>query len=111
MHQIWVSAQSSAQGKGGLFVSLLDPSTGLLRHEAFLQLLRRGTGRGRRYRDVSTPCLSKPELPQGESGLEKRIESALSSKVSEFARDTDLVGQSHEALGVPPLHTGQGEAL
>jgi hypothetical protein len=111
MHQIRVWAQSSAQGKGGFFVSLLDPSTGLFRQEAFLHLLLRETGRGTRYRDLFTLCLFKPDVPQGESGLEKRIESALSSKVSEFVRATDLVGQFHEALGVLLLHTGHGEAV
>ena len=92
-------------------MSLLDPSTGLFRQEAFLHLLVRETGRGTRYRDLFTLCLFKPDVPEGESGFEKRIETALSTKVSEFVRATDLVGHFPEALGVLLLHTGHGEAL
>jgi len=94
-----------------LVVSLLDPSTGLFRQEAFLHLLVRETGRGTRYRDLFTLCLFKPDVPEDESGFEKRIETALSTKVSEFVRATDLVGHFPEALGVLLLHTGHGEAL
>src|SRR6266850_7231974 len=112
MHQIRVWAQSSAQGKGGFFVSLLDPSTGLFRQEAFLHLLVRETGRGTRYRALFTLCLFKPDVPDGESGFEKKIEAALSTKVSEFVRATDLVGQFPEnLLGVLLLHTGYAEAV
>ena len=92
-------------------MSLLDPSTGLFLQEAFLHLLVRETGRGTRYRDLFTLCLFKPDVPEGESGFEKRIETALSTKVSEFVRGTDLVGHFPEALGVLLLHTGHGEAL
>ena len=93
-------------------MSLLDPSTGLFRQEAFLHLLVRETGRGTRYRDCFTLCLFKPDVSKGESPrFEKSIEVALSTKVSEFVRATDLVGQFPEALGVLLLHTGQGEAV
>ena len=94
-----------------MVVSLLDPSTGLFWHEAFLHLLVRETGRGTRYRDFFTLCLFKPDVPKGESGFEKRIEAALSTKVSEFVRATDLVGYFPEALGVLLLHAGHREAV
>jgi len=92
-------------------VSLLDPSTGLFQHEAFLHLLLRETGRGTRYRDFFTLCLFKPDVLEDEAEFEEGIESILSSRVAEFIRSTDIVGRFPMGLGVLLLHTGHAEAV
>jgi len=92
-------------------VSLLDPATGLFQYEAFLHLLLRETGRGTRYRDFFTLCLFKPDLPAEDAEFEAGIETALSTRVAEFIRATDIVGRFPMGLGVLLLHTGHAEAI
>ena len=92
-------------------MSLLDPSTGLFQYEAFLHLLLRETGRGTRYRDFFTLCLFKPDIPPEDAEFEAGIEAALSTRVAEFIRATDIVGRFPMGLGVLLLHTGHTEAI
>lgn len=92
-------------------MSLLDPSTGLFQYEAFLHLLLRETGRGTRYRDFFTLCLFKPDVPESEAEFEEEIEAALSTRVAEFIRATDIVGRFPMGLAVLLLHTGHTEAV
>jgi hypothetical protein len=92
-------------------VSLLDPSTGLFQYEAFLHLLLRETGRGTRYRDFFTLCLFKADVPPEDAEFEPMIEAALSSRVADFIRATDIVGRFPMGLGVLLLHTGHTEAI
>jgi hypothetical protein len=100
-----------ARKKGGWIVSLLDPSTGLFQYEAFLHLLLRETGRGTRYRDFFTLCIFKPDVPPEDAEFKETIETALSSRVAEFIRATDIVGRFPEGLAVLLLHTGHAEAV
>lgn len=92
-------------------MSLLDPSTGLFQYEAFLHLLLRETGRGTRYRDFFTLCLFKPDVPPEDADFEAAIETALSGRIAEFIRATDIVGRFPMGLGVLLLHTGHTEAV
>ena len=94
-----------------MVTSLLDPSTGLLQQEAFLHLLLRETGRATRYRDFFSLFLFKPDIPEDDPGFEERIATALSRKMSEFVRVTDLVGHLPEGMGILLLHTGHAEAV
>jgi diguanylate cyclase (GGDEF)-like protein len=91
--------------------SLLDPSTGLLQQEAFLHLILREAGRATRYRDFFSLFLFKPDIPEGESESAERIATALSRKMSEFVRVTDLVGHLPDGIGILLLHTGHAEAI
>ncbi len=91
--------------------SLLDPSTGLLQQEAFLHLILRETGRATRYRDFFSLFLFRPDIPDDESDSAERIATALSRKMSEFVRVTDLVGHLPEGIGILLLHTGHVEAI
>src|SRR5215475_4474137 len=97
--------------KGGGAVSLLDPATGPFQYEAFLHLLLRETGRGTRYRDFFTLCLFKPDVAPADAEFEPAIEVALSTRVAEFIRSTDIVGRFPMGLGVLLLHTGPAEAI
>jgi diguanylate cyclase (GGDEF)-like protein len=106
-----IDAAFGARKKGGWIVSLLDPSTGLFQYEAFLHLLLRETGRGTRYRDFFTLCIFKPDIPPEDAGFEETIETALSTRVTEFIRSTDIVGRFPTGLAVLLLHTGHAEAL
>ena len=92
-------------------MSLLDPATGLFEYEAFLHLLLRETGRGTRYRDFFTLCLFKPDVPAEDAEFEAGIEAALSTRVAEFIRATDIVGRFPMGLAVLLLHTGHAEAV
>jgi len=92
-------------------VSLLDPATGLFQYEAFLHLLLRETGRGTRYRDFFTLCLFKADVAPEDAQFEPAIEVALSTRVAELIRSTDIVGRFPTGLGVLLLHTGHTEAL
>ena len=94
-----------------MVASLLDPSTGLLQQEAFLHLLLRETGRATRYRDFFSLCLFKPDLREGEPGLERQVAISLSRKMSELLRVTDLVGPLPEGMGILLLHTDHLEAV
>ena len=106
-----IDAEIGAREKGGWVVSLLDPATGLFQYEAFLHLLLRETGRGTRYRDFFTLCLFKPDVPAEDTAFEAAIETALSSRIAEFIRATDIVGRFPMGLGVLLLHTGHAEAV
>src|SRR5438876_638448 len=97
--------------RGTVVASLLDPSTGLLQQEAFLHLLLRETGRATRYRDFFSLCLFKPDLREGEPGLERQVAISLSRKMSELLRVTDLVGPLPEGMGILLLHTDHLEAV
>src|SRR5215469_5446889 len=106
-----VDAGFGAWEKGGWAMSLLDPATGLFQYEAFLHLLLRETGRGTRYRDFFTLCLFKPDVASEDAEFESAIEVALSTRVAEFIRSTDIVGRFPVGLGVLLLHTGPAEAI
>jgi diguanylate cyclase (GGDEF)-like protein len=92
-------------------VSLLDPSTGLFQYEAFLHLLLRETGRGARYRDFFTLCLFRADVADEDVEFKEVLETALSSKVAEFIRATDIVGRFPKGFAVLLLHTGHAEAV
>src|SRR5215467_8231657 len=106
-----VDAGFGAWEKGGWAMSLLDPATGLFQYEAFLHLLLRETGRGTRYRDFFTLCLFKADVAPEDAQFEPAIEVALSTRVAELIRSTDIVGRFPTGLGVLLLHTGHTEAL
>src|SRR2546429_6762750 len=55
----------------------------------------------------SSLCLFKPDLREGESGLERQVAISLSRKMSELLRVTDLVGPLPEGTGILLLHTDQ----
>jgi len=95
----------------GDFVSeFMDTQTGVFHEEAFRHLLTREAGRATRYQDFFSVCLLRPDISNDRRQMEE-IERAISGKILEFVRTTDLVGQMSPAIAVILLHTAGTDAL
>ena len=93
------------------FVSeFMDTRTGVFHEEAFRHLLTREAGRATRYQDFFSVCLLRPDVSDDRRQMEE-IERAISEKIPEFVRATDLVGQLSSAIAVILLHTAGADAL
>jgi len=97
--------------EGRDFVSeFMDTQTGVFHEEAFRHLLTREAGRATRYQDFFSVCLLRPDVADDRQQLEE-IERAISEKIPEFVRVTDLVGQLSSAIAIILLHTAGTDAL
>lgn len=97
--------------EGRDFVSeFMDTQTGVFHEEAFRHLLTREAGRATRYQDFFSVCLLRPDISNDRPQLEE-IERAISQKIPEFVRATDLVGQLSSAIAVILLHTAGTDAV
>jgi diguanylate cyclase (GGDEF)-like protein len=90
---------------------LTDGQTQILHEEAFLHLLNREAMRATRYQDFFSVCLLRPDGPADQRRLSEEVERAVSQKVPEFVRGTDMVGQLSSAIAVILLHTAGEDAL
>jgi diguanylate cyclase (GGDEF)-like protein len=89
----------------------MDTQTGVFHEEAFRHLLTREAGRATRYQDFFSVCLLRPDSAGDQRQLGEEIERAISQKIPEFVRATDLVGQLSSAIAVILLHTAGSDAL
>jgi|GEM_PF-796366 diguanylate cyclase (GGDEF)-like protein len=97
--------------EGRDFVSeFMDTRTGVFHEEAFRHLLTREAGRATRYQDFFSVCLLRPDVADDRQQMEE-IERAISEKIPEFVRVTDLVGQLSSAIAIILLHTAGTDAL
>ncbi len=71
----------------------MDTQTGVFHEEAFRHLLTREAGRATRYQDFFSVCLLRPDSAGDQRQIGEEIERAISEKIPEFVRATDLVGQ------------------
>lgn len=90
---------------------LTDGQAGVFHEEAFRLLLSREAARAARYQDFFSVCLLRPDGPGADRRTSEEIERAISQKVPEFVRGTDLVGQLSSAIAVILLHTAGDDAL
>ena len=97
--------------KGELVSELTDGPAGIFREEAFRHLLSREALRAIRYQDFFSVCLLRPDSPGDRQGVSEELERAMSQKIPEFVRATDIVGQLSSAIAVILLHTAGDEAL
>ena len=88
----------------------MDASTGVFHEETFRNLLGREAARATRYQDFFSLCLVKPDLPMSQEELIRRIERAVSGKIAEFVRVTDMVGRLASGVAVVLLHTAGTDA-
>jgi diguanylate cyclase (GGDEF)-like protein len=103
--------ERTCEKEGRDFVSeFMDTQTGVFHEEAFRHLLTREAGRATRYQDFFSVCLLRPDIVDDRPQLEE-IERAISQKIPEFVRATDLVGQLSSAIAVILLHTAGADAL
>ena len=90
----------------------MDTQTGVFHEGAFRHLLTREAGRATRYQDFFSVCVLRPDVLGTErEQMGREIERAISEKISEFVRATDLVGQLSSAIAVILLHTAGPDAL
>ncbi|HEX6406289.1 MAG TPA: diguanylate cyclase [Gemmatimonadales bacterium] len=101
----------SSEGRG--YVSeFMDTQTGVFHEEAFRHLLTREAGRATRYQDFFSICVLRPDVPGiDREQMGREVERAISEKIPEFVRATDLVGQLSSAIAVILLHTAGADAL
>jgi GGDEF domain-containing protein len=90
---------------------LTDGQTGVFHEEAFRLLLSREAARATRYQDLFSVCLLRPDGPGTDGLAPEQIARAMSQKVPEFVRGTDLVGQLSSAIAVILLNTAGDDAL
>lgn len=90
---------------------LIDDRTQIFREEAFLHLLNREAVRATRYQDFFSVCVLRPDGPAEQLRVSEEVERAVSQKVPEFVRATDMVGQLSSAIAVILLHTAGDDAL
>jgi len=90
---------------------LIDGQTQIFHEEAFLHLLNREAIRATRYQDFFSVCLLRPDGPADQPRVSEEVERAVSQKVPEFVRGTDMVGQLSSAIAVILLHTAGEDAL
>jgi diguanylate cyclase (GGDEF)-like protein len=89
----------------------VDATTGVLSEEAFQHMLTRETGRATRYHDFFSLCLVKPDLDESSEESKEEIEAAISKKIPDFVRSTDLVGRLGGAIGIMLLYTSGEDAI
>src|ERR1700693_4641797 len=89
----------------------MDGQTQIFHEEAFLHLLNREAVRATRYQDFFSICLLRPDGPGERSRGSEEVERAVSQKVPEFVRATDMVGQLSSAIAIILLHTAGEDAL
>ncbi len=89
----------------------MDTSTGVFHEEAFRHLLTREAGRATRYQDFFSVCLVKPDVPGNHHITVSEIERAVSRKIPEFVRATDLVGHLSSTIAIILLHTAGTDAV
>jgi diguanylate cyclase (GGDEF)-like protein len=110
----WICAVREQQPaeEGRDFVSdFMDTQTGVFHEEAIRHLLIREAGRATRYQDFFSVCLVRPDVPPDRQELGEEVERAISRKIPEFVRATDLVGDLSPAIAVILLHTAGTEAV
>jgi diguanylate cyclase (GGDEF)-like protein len=89
----------------------LEPATGAFVEDAFRHLLRRETARATRYQDFFSVCLLKPDTSGSQGDDEPSTRQALTRKIAEFIRSTDLVGEIDGEIGIVLLHTEGADAI
>jgi len=91
----------------------VDAATGVFSEDGFQHMLARETGRAARYQDFFSLCLVKPDVDEGsgdsEEEIEEEIKVAISKKIREFVRSTDMVGRLAPGIAIVLLYTA-GEA-
>jgi diguanylate cyclase (GGDEF)-like protein len=90
---------------------LTEGSTQVFNEDAFRHLLTREAVRAIRYQDFFTVCLLRPDSPTADRPLSEEAERAVSQKIPEFIRATDMVGRLSSVIAVILLHTAGNDAL
>jgi diguanylate cyclase (GGDEF)-like protein len=97
---------------GDLFLTdFVDAATRVFSGDGFHHMLTREAGRATRYQDLFSLCLVKPDLAKGSEESDEEIEAAISKKIPEFVRSTDMVGNLAPGIGILLLYTSGEDAV
>lgn len=86
----------------------IEPASGVFVEDAFRHLLSREALRATRYQDFFSVCLVKPDA--GVGGGDGDVHHAVSRKISQFLRSTDVVGRVSDGIAILLLHTEGSDA-
>ena len=89
----------------------IEPATGVFVEGAFRHLLTREALRATRYQDFFSICLVKPDASGGTGTTEEDTRQAISKKISQFLRSTDMVARVEDGIAVLLLHTEGSDAV
>lgn len=91
-------------------MEFMEPSTGVFVEDAFRHLLTREAMRATRYQDFFSVCIARPDTAEGNGSVDLEIRTAVSRKITQFLRATDLVGQTSDGIAIVLLHTEGADA-
>jgi len=89
----------------------VDAATGVFSEDGFRHMLIRETGRAARYQDFFSLCLVRSDVDEGSEESGEEIEAAISKKIPEFVRSTDMVGRLAPGIGIVLLYTAGEDAI
>ncbi len=87
----------------------VEPATGIFVEDAFRHLLSREAVRATRYQDFFSVCLVRADTPEDDRGED--IYQAVSGKIAQFLRSTDVVGRVEDGIAILLLHTEGNDAV
>jgi diguanylate cyclase (GGDEF)-like protein len=88
----------------------VDSSCEVLPEETFRHSLAKETSRATRYQDFFSVCLIKPDPSEASANGAGELQQAVSRKIAELLRSTDVVGHVQDGTAVLLLHTASTEA-
>ena len=86
----------------------MDPASGVFGEEAFHQLLTREASRATRYQDFFSVCLVRPD--GGGPDPDEPMQQAVSRKIAQFLRSTDVVARTRDGIAILLLNTPDADA-
>ena len=86
----------------------MEPATGAYVEDAFRHFLTREAQRATRYQDFFSICLVKPDRVERPPDA---VQQALTKKISQFLRSTDMVGRVQDGIAILLLHTEGADAV
>lgn len=84
----------------------IEPGTGVYLEDSFRHLLTREAIRATRYQDFFSVCLVRPD-----AGGDDEVSRALSRKIAQFLRSTDMIGRVDDGIAILLLHTEGADAV
>lgn len=89
----------------------MELSSGVFCEDVFRHLLTREASRATRYQDFFSICLARLDGAGAFDGPGEEIERAISRKIAQFLRSTDMVARVQDGIAILLLHTAGADAL
>lgn len=91
-------------------IDFIEPASGVFIEDAFRHMLTREAMRATRYQDFFSICLVKPD-GFDPTVSDSDVQRAISRKIAQFLRSTDLVGWVQDGIAILLLHTEGADAV